>query len=193
MQKTLLILLLLFSLCFSPAKSQQLYRNSYAEISFFSETPIEDISAKNVASASLIDIDKNEVAVRIPMAKFIFPNKRMEEHFQENYLDTGKYPYATFKGKINESIDWEKESRVKVSATGILTMHGISHTETIMGEISIVPSQRLVLDANFNIILARYNVEIPALLWTKIAETVKLGAIITYLPVVNIPPSITQK
>ena len=193
MQKQLLTFLLLWTFNSSVAQSQQLFRNSYNEISFFSETPIENIVAKNVNATSLIAIDKNEIALRIPMTKFIFLNKRMQEHFQENYLETEQFPYATFRGKINETIDWNKTARIKVTATGTFTMHGITHIETIIGEISIVPGERLVVDANFEIPLARYNIEVPTLVWKKIAERIKVNAVITYLPVVSLPQVITQK
>jgi hypothetical protein len=193
MQKTLLLVVFLWMISFSAAQCQLLFRTVNSEVVFFSETPIENISAENTKTNSLIDPQKNEIAVVIPMKRFVFPNKRMEEHFQENYLETDRFPFATFKGKINENIDWDKKGRVKISATGSLTIHGVTRNETIVGEISINPNERFVLDTELEITLAHYHISIPTLIWTKIAESIKVRAIFTYLPETKVPSIVTQK
>ena len=82
----------------------QLFVTQTGEISFFSTTPMEDIDAVNKQVGSIINSANNEVAVQMRVTNFVFPNKLMQEHFNENYLETDKYPSATFKGKIKEKV-----------------------------------------------------------------------------------------
>ena len=97
---------ILFAICLIGwSANAQLFTTQTGEVSFFSKTPMEDIDAVNKQVGSIINSENNEVAVQIRVTNFIFPNKLMQEHFNENYLETDKYPSATFKGKIKESVD----------------------------------------------------------------------------------------
>src|SRR5687768_16374109 len=93
--------LLLFATLPVFAQSEIMATN-VGSITFFSRAPLEDIEAQNNKAISLLDTRKNEIAVRLPVKQFQFRNKLMQEHFNENYLESEKYPHATFKGKINE-------------------------------------------------------------------------------------------
>ena len=83
--------------------SAQLFVTQAGEISFFSKTPMEDIDAVNKQVGSIINSANNEVAVQMRVTNFIFPNKLMQEHFNENYLETDKFPSATFKEESLEA------------------------------------------------------------------------------------------
>jgi hypothetical protein len=79
------------------------------KMSFFSETPLENISALNKNITSIIDVPTNAIAVKIQMAEFKFSNKLMEEHFNENYMESEKFPTGVFSRKINEKIGFSKD------------------------------------------------------------------------------------
>lgn len=172
MKKILIFLLITNGLCAFQAKAQ-LFITQTGETSFFSETPLENISALNKQVAAIINTATSEVAVRIQNVAFHFPNKLMEEHFNENYMETEKYPNATFKGKIQEVIDYPKEGVYDVTAKGTLEMHGVKQERTLRGKLTVAPNQ-LTLVCNFDVKLADHKIDIPTLVVAKIAESLTI-------------------
>ncbi len=141
--------------------------------SFFSETPLENIDATNKNVGSVINLKSKEIVVQINIADFKFKNRLMEEHFNENYLETEKFPKAFFKGTIQESIDWGHSGNYDVTAKGILTIHGISKERVFQGKIQI-DSDKLVLNSMFEVLLVDHKIEVPKLVFSKIAEKIKI-------------------
>ncbi|MES2520380.1 MAG: YceI family protein [Bacteroidota bacterium] len=170
LQKISLIFIL--GLIVFQGKSQLFLTNS-GESNIFSETPVENISAINKQVASIINITSGEIAVRIQNVAFHFPNKLMEEHFNENYMESSKFPISTFKGKIQETIDYSKVGTYDVSAKGILEMHGVKKEKILKGKLTVTKEQ-LTLISNFDVKLADYNIEIPTLVMAKIAESINI-------------------
>lgn len=168
--KNLIILLLISSLS-SINISGQVYIGNTGFTSFFSETPMENISAENKNVSAALNIATKDVAVRIQNAAFRFPNKLMEEHFNENYMESEKYPISTFKGKFLENIDGEKDGTYEVTVKGILEIHGVKQDKVFKAKISKL-SDKLDITCNFDIKLADHNIEIPKLVFEKIAETI---------------------
>lgn len=159
----------------------QLYSIKTSEISFFSKGPIVDIEAKNTKTSSLINIANRELVVRIPIAQFQFRNKLMQQHFNEKYLESEKFPYATFKGKINESINFSKSGAYELSASGTLNIHGVDQERTIRGKL-IIDMNNLNLDAKFDVMLIDHKIDIPKLVFKKIAEKISVSASFNYIP-----------
>jgi hypothetical protein len=172
--------LLLFSSIFASAQSG-LYNTKDSEFSFYSKAPLEDIEAKNTRATSILNITNNEMVVIVPITKFVFPNKLMQQHFNENYMESEKYPHATFKGKINEAIDFNKPGVYDVSATGALNIHGISRERTIKGKLT-VSDKLFVLVTQFDVQLSDHNIDIPKIVFNKIAEKIAVNARINYTP-----------
>jgi polyisoprenoid-binding protein YceI len=141
------------------------------ETSFFSETPMENISAINSMVGAVINPITNDVVVKMNIAQFKFQNKLMEEHFNENYMETEKFPTATFKGKIFEKIDFSKDGTYDISIKGIVTIHGVSKDKTVIGKLSIAKEQ-VMFTGNFDVKLVDYNIEVPTLVFAKIAESI---------------------
>jgi polyisoprenoid-binding protein YceI len=153
--------------------SQKILVAKSSAISFFSKTPVRDIEAENKTSASLINLDTKDIVVKIAVKNFIFPNKLMQEHFNENYLETEKFPSSTFKGKINETIDLSKDGKYPVSATGKLNMHGVEHDITLKGTATIL-NKKLTIDCVFDVALVDYKIAVPKLVFEEIAEKIKV-------------------
>ncbi len=97
----------------------------------------------------------------------------MEEHFNENYLESEKFPNAIFKGKIQESIDWTKVGTYDVSAKGILTIHGVSKERILNGKVTI-DKNKIVLNSDFDVMLVDHKIDVPKLVFAKIAEKIKV-------------------
>lgn len=180
MKKLFVFLIGLFVLELTQA--QNLYRTKSGEVSFFSKAPLEDIEAVNKEADILINTSNNEVVSAMKVKKFDFPNDLMEEHFNENYMESGKYPNAVFKGRINEKIDWSKEGKHNVTATGKLSIHGIEKDKTITGILQVKPGEKLKLDANFDVLLVDHNIERPSIVTMKIAEKIDVKARYELLP-----------
>jgi hypothetical protein len=157
----------------------QLFATQSGEISFFSKTPMEDIQALNKQVGSIINAENNEVAVQMRVTNFIFPNKLMQEHFNENYLETDKYPSATFKGKIKEAVDLRIPGTYSVSALGTSNIHGVSRTVEFKGTI-VSTGKTLNLNCQFDIKLDEYKIAIPKIVFAKIAEVIKVKGSFQY-------------
>ena len=174
----LLAFLLIFNFSFAQNK---LYSSNKSEFSFFSKTPLEDIDAKNTRANSIINLSNKELVVRIPVSQFQFKNKLMQQHFNENYMESENFPYATFKGKINEEIDFSKAGTYSVSASGILNIHGIDQNRKLVGKLT-VSENSLLLETTFEVLLADHKIDIPKLVFKKIAEKINVSASINYVP-----------
>lgn len=157
----------------------QLFMTTNGEVSFFSKTPMEDIDAVNKSVSSIINIATNEVAVQMRITNFVFPNKLMQEHFNENYLESEKFPSATFKGKIKESVNLTVAGTYPITASGSATIHGVTRPIEIKGNI-VSTGSTLALTCQFDVKLVDYKVDIPKIVFAKIAEVIKISSKINY-------------
>lgn len=150
---------------------------------FFSETPVENIEAKSSESSSAYDTKTGDVVIIIPIKSFQFEQSLMQEHFNENYLESDKYPKAFFKGKITEaaSIDYSKDGTYKVNAQGKLTIHNVTKDVKIPGTISI-KNGKINMDSKFTVRCADYAIKIPKLVMVKIAEEIQVTIANSYSP-----------
>ncbi len=164
----------------------QIYKakDNGTSISFYSKSPLEDIEAVNKGAIVVMNTITNDIQMRITIQNFKFKNGLMEEHFNENYMETDKegpkdangkvtYPYknAIFKGKVNEKIDYTKDGENKVTITGKMEIHGVTKDVTYDGTITIKGTD-LALACKFKIKVADYNIKVPTLYVKNIAEVV---------------------
>ena len=170
MKQFTITILLLTVINFSFA---QIFIAKTCEVSFFSHSPIEDISAINKASKPIINTATNDVAVKIVMLAFKFEKPLMEEHFNENYVESDKFPNATFKGKINEKVDYTKDGETKVTITGKFKIHDVEKEKTIDGTIT-KKGDELFIFSKFMLHVADYNIKVPSLYVTNIAEDIEV-------------------
>ncbi|PWK22087.1 YceI-like domain-containing protein [Arcicella aurantiaca] len=184
MKKILLLLLTLSAL--ESLYGQKIYISKSSSVKLFSEAPLEDISTNNKSSKLIIDFEKQEIAVKIPMNKFVFPNKLMETHFKESYAESTIYPYATFKGFFNKKVDLTKSANISISATGMLNIHGVTKMEIIEGRLVIDPNKRtIIIDSNFRVKLDDFDMKVPKVLSYKIAENVEVTTHFVLTPILG--------
>lgn len=166
---------------FSIVNAQSLFKSTSSQVSFFSSTPMEDIKALSKESQSIINTSNNEIAVVIGNRSFHFPSALMEEHFNENYIESDKFKLSVFKGKINEKIDFNSDFKQDVTATGTLDIHGVIQNKTISGVLSKKGSQ-MTLTSKFKIALKDFKIEIPKVVGNSISEEIEITAEFVYEP-----------
>jgi hypothetical protein len=168
-------LLLLFVLL-QTAAAQQLLITKTGQISFFSKTPLENIEAQNNEVASVINKQNCEIVFAVLIKGFHFERALMEEHFNENYMESDQFPKSIFKGKINNfsTINFEKDGAYAVSAEGDLTIHNITNKINLPGTL-VVKAGQLQLLCQFKVQLKNFNIKIPSLVADKIDETINVS------------------
>lgn len=158
-----------------------LFATSTGQTSFFSETPAENISAINKKTQAILNTVTGEIAVRMNMRDFDFPNELMEEHFNENYVESEKYPTATFRGKLVETVDFSKKGTHALSATGTFTLHGKSQSRTLKGQLTVQDGS-IVIESGFDVALTDHAIEVPRIVFMKIAQVIRVKAAYTLTP-----------
>lgn len=150
-------------------------------IRFFSETPIEDIEAINNQVSTAIDLDKGEIVFSLLMKAFTFEKALMQEHFNEKYVESDKFPKATFKGTIENAVDLVlKEAPQEVKIKGSLTIHGVTRDIAIVATLSQSGPRQLAGSAVFDVALADYNIKVPAAVRDNIAKTIQVTVTAKY-------------
>jgi len=177
------LLFLLPALFYFPATAQDVYLDTKGTISFFSSTPVEDIDAVSNQAVDAMNIKTGDVYFKVKMETFTFKKALMEEHFNENYIESDKYPYGSFKGKIDQSIDFTKDGTYSVTVTGDFTIHGVTKHRTIPGTI-VVKGQSVEVTSTFEVKVADHNIKIPTIVIEHIAESVqaKVHSVLTPAP-----------
>jgi polyisoprenoid-binding protein YceI len=175
------IFLTLSVICFALLSKAQLYTASSGTVSFFSEAPLENIDATNTKVSSFLNTASNEVMYVVHIRGFEFQKDLMKEHFNEKYMESDKYPTSTFKGKINDAIDYTKDGTYNVTATGMLMIHGVEREINAPGVITIEKGQ-INLTSNFRVPLKGFNIEVPKLVFQNIAEVISIKVNTNYTP-----------
>jgi polyisoprenoid-binding protein YceI len=163
------------------ASAQDVYSCKNTRLSFFSSSPLEDIEAKTDKGASALNTKTKEVFFKVPVSSFQFKKKLMQEHFNENYLESDKYPFAEFKGKINESPEFSKDGTYPVTVTGTLNIHGVEKSYTAKGTIT-TQGTTLTVASTFNVRVADHGIKIPSLVVQNVAEVVAVTVNAVYTP-----------
>ena len=151
-----------------------LYRLEKGDIRFRSDAPLEVIEAASTALEGVIDPLTRSFAFSVPVRSFQgFNSPLQREHFNENYLESDKYPRATFSGKIIEEIDLEAPGEHVVRVKGKLTIHGREQERIIRGNLRVAGG-RVYLSTDFKVLLAEHNIAIPKIVHQKIAEEIEV-------------------
>lgn len=181
--KVFLFLFWLLVLGSGEVAAQSRYFTRTGHIWFFSEAPLENIEAHNKSVSSFISFDTGELVFSVPMRNFEFRKSLMQEHFNENYLESEKYPRGTFKGKITniQTIDFRKDGLYPAKVTGELTIHGVTRTVSADGTLE-VKGGRVGAKSTFTITPEEYNIEIPLLVRQHVAKVIQINVDLQYEP-----------
>ncbi len=138
---------------------------------FYSKTPFEDIKAENNQVFAVMDLDKKSVAFAMLMKGFLFRKELMQEHFNENYVESDKYPKATFSGSFPEEIDPSKNADYTIHLTGTLTLHGVSKPFSTTASLEMKDNV-LTGVSKFQLLPGDFDITIPGLVKDKIAKQI---------------------
>ena len=179
--KLLSILFLFLDLSLTANAQKYITRDGY--ISFFSHAPIEDIKADNNQVASVIDTSTGDMVFQVLIRSFHFVKTLMEEHFNENYMESDKIPKSTFTGKIVniKDVNFSSAGTYDVTVEGDLSIHGITKKVTAKGTLEIIDGG-INATSKFNIEPEEYNITIPGVVRNNIAKVVEVTVAMKYTP-----------
>jgi len=166
------LLVLLLALPFI-ANGQDKVIAKNASISFFSSTPLEDINAQSRNAASALNLKTGELIFRVRNTSFEFSRKLMQEHFNENYMESDKFPFAEFKGTVENVEKLANNGEYALKAKGILNIHGVSRTYYVPVKIT-VENNVIKATCSFDVKVADHNIKIPSVVGKNIAEIINI-------------------
>ena len=154
----------------------QLYSTRSGFIGFYSKTSLEDIQGENNQVYAIIDAGKKNLAFAALLKGFIFPKELMQEHFNENYVESDKYPKASFSGAYTGDVAPDKDGVYQVIVKGNLTLHNVTRPVETPATLE-VKSGHLVGHAEFKVKPEDFNISIPSVVRDKIDKemTVKVN------------------
>ncbi len=150
-------------------------------IGFFSKTPLEDIKAENQQVYAVIDAAKKNLAFTCLMKGFLFRKQLMQEHFNENYIESDKYPKADFLGAYTGDVNTSKDGTYTVQIKGKLTLHGVTQAIDVPGTIE-VKGGKLTGASEFKLTPGDFNINIPGLVREKIAKQMDVRVLVECNP-----------
>ena len=168
-----IVAILMFSSSMIYGQGKYFSRNG--QIRFFSDAKIEQIEAKNNKVSSALDASTGKIEFIALIRSFQFEKALMQEHFNENYMESAKYPKATFSGTITNlsNIQFDKDGTYKATVSGKLTMHGVTKDITANGTIKVSKGS-IEVQSVIKTLLSDYNIKIPAVVKDQIAKEVEV-------------------
>lgn len=155
------------------SRAQNFISNS-GKIKFTSEAPLELIKAESGKTVCVISAADKKFAFKVEINSFEgFNSPLQKEHFRENYMESEKFKYATFTGKIIEDIDLTKPGTYNVRAKGNMIIHGVEKEKIIKAKM-IVKEGNCEIDSSFDVPLADHNIKIPKVVNQKIASVISV-------------------
>ena len=155
------IILTVLLICSTVASAQQ-YLTREAQLSFDAGSPLEDIEAFTESGSAVFDASSGKIGVQVLMTSFQFKRALMQEHFNENYVESEKFPKASFRGVFAEG-----------AVKGALSIHGITQEISVPASLT-QEDGNFVLVTSFKILLADYGVKIPSAVANKISNTASI-------------------
>jgi polyisoprenoid-binding protein YceI len=182
MRNFLFVIIAFTVFAFSPA-GDKIYMAKNGHVEFSSRTPLEEIFAQTDQAVSIIKTGNGDFDIAILHKSFKFKNSLMEEHYNENYMESDKFPKAVFKGKITNlsEINFEKDGDYKAVIEGNMTIHGVTKPVKINGLFK-VKGDKVNGTAKFSIVPQDYDVKIPDLVKEKIAKEISVSVVVDYSP-----------
>lgn len=166
---------ILIVLCIAQSAIAQKYMTRTGKVSFYSSTPLENIEAINNETASVLDSKSGDFIFQVPIKSFKFQKALMQEHFNENYMESDTYPKSEYKGKVSNisAVNFAKDGTYNVTSAGKLNIHGVIKDVSIPATIT-VKGKSITIASKFNVKPEDYKISIPKLVEGKIAKEIEV-------------------
>jgi polyisoprenoid-binding protein YceI len=175
MNKQRLIITCALTLVSIFASAQERFFTKTGMIKFFSKTDLENIDATNTIVTAVLDTKSGAIQFSVPMKAFEFKRALMQEHFNENYIESDKFPNSSFRGKVinNADIKYGTPGTYTANIEGDLTIHGVSRSITTKAKL-VVGAADIAATTAFSVLVADFNISIPSLVADKISKSVQI-------------------
>lgn len=170
-----LLLQLILSLVSTNFWGQNIYYSRDGKVSFFSEAPLENIEAHNSRGASVIDFESCKFEFSVLIKGFMFEKSLMQEHFNENYMESDKYPRAVFTGQIKDcrGIDLHQEGTYSFTTIGEMEIRGQKKIIEADGAF-VVKNGKINAKSAFELVLDDFDIAVPSLVRDNIAKLIEV-------------------
>lgn len=174
LRKTLLLLIASF-VAISVSFAQDKFYTKTGKINFYSKAALEEIDGKNKTVTAVLDSKTGAIQFAVQMKGFEFEKQLMEQHFNENYVESDTYPRSEFKGAIvnNADINYSKDGTYTTKVKGKLTIHGVTQD---VESTAVLKINGGVINASstFNVLLSDYKISIPSIVKDKVSNSIKI-------------------
>ena len=169
---------LLAALALNVSAQADKYANTFVctkgKIHFFSATSMEDIEATSNSTVCVVNTQTKKVYAKVQQTSFLFKDKLMQDHYNENYMESDKFPTSVLDMVITDNIDFTKDGVYDITLHGTLEMHGVKHERDIKGKLTIKNGEPVLATAVYDVKLADHGIKIPSVVSVNIAESVKV-------------------
>lgn len=176
--KKLIFVMILISIAGS--LSAQKYLTKTGKIRFFSDAPLEKIEAVTNQVNAALDIETGDMIFKLLIKSFFFEKALMQEHFNENYMESDKYPNASFLGKVIniKDMDFTRDGKYEAQVEGNITIHGVTQPIKTKGTLESKDG-KIIGHSVFNVATKDFNIKIPAAVVKNIAEIIEVTVDVT--------------
>ncbi len=171
-------LLFIFLICADGLSQNLMTKNAF--IGFYSKTPMENIQGENNQVFAVLNPATHQLVFAALLKGFLFPKELMQEHFNENYVESDLYPKATFSGSCAGDMHLDKEGIYQVLIKGMITIHGVTQPLETPARLE-VKKDRILGTASFKIIPESFKISIPGIVREKIAKEINVQIQTTWL------------
>ncbi|MEI6576634.1 MAG: YceI family protein [Bacteroidota bacterium] len=164
-------------ICFlSLSLNAQVFVTKNGLVHIFSKTTMENVEAKNNQVNCAYDVKTTNLVFKVLVKSFVFERALMQEHFNENYMESDKFPSANFTGKVTNAsdINFAKDGIYKATVEGNLVIHGVTKKVTEQGTFE-VKGDKIMLKSKFAVVYADFNIKIPAAVAKSFTESIDVN------------------
>lgn len=166
------VFLICLTLSTTSLSAQTVYSAKQGKAVFFAEAPVSDIRGESDKLIASIDTSTGKVKAEININSFSFDKSLMQKHFNDRYMESDKFPFASFEGKISDVVSWTTPGSYKTSVDGFMLIHGVKSRRQFPLTIAVMDFNLISVHSVFKVRLADHGIKIPTLFFKEITDEV---------------------
>lgn len=182
-----LLLIGLIALMGAVRNSSTTFTVDKSKVMFYSDAPIEKITgvSENKLVGSLFLADSGKFNFKFDLRTLKTGIDMRDEHMNENYLETDKYPYAAYEGKITSTFNYEKKTLQRVKSAGKFSLHGVTKDMEILVNMEPLEDGTIKINSVWFLNLSEYKIKIPTPIIGKLSEKIEMKIVDTIFKPIN--------